>query len=333
MVRGGFLWHGHGGCFLQTKRIIQHEGLSQLPDNDNFLNDNFQEDTVSLVITNFIIFSSIYILLGWAIYLPYRCGQIYLAPIYCMAVGAYFSGYTSTVLLWPVWLSILLSPLAGALAAIIPALGLRRAPGFTVAISSMALIIISQTVIRNIDVLGKSSGMFGLPYIQNLWLFTVLILIIAGLFVHRTDHSRIGRAAELIMTDLDVAACSGINRSTIAIFLQTAAGGLSGVAGAIYAFNVGSIFPDAFGLNGLLNVFIIVFIGGTSTMWGPAIFAPILWGIPLILPEAVAESKDLIYGGILIAILLWHPEGAISRPFINRLNRFMCNLLGKTDSA
>ncbi len=107
---------------------------------------------------------------------------------------------------------------------------------------------------------------------------------------------------------------------------------MSGIAGALYAFNVGSIFPDAFGLHSLLNIFIIVFIGGTYTMWGPAVFAPILWGIPLILPEALSESKDLIYGGILIAILLWRPEGAITRTFVARLSRLIGRRFGRSEA-
>lgn len=284
---------------------------------------------MSLVITNFIIFSVIYILLSWAIYLPYKSGQLYLAPIYCMAAGAYFCGYVSTALSWPIWLCIVLSPVAGALSAVIPALGLRRAPGFTVAISSMAIIVISQTIIRNLGFLGKSSGLFGLPYTDTLWPVAIFVLFIAGILVHRIDHSKLGRAAETIMTDPDVAACSGINQANIAFFLQVSAGALSGVAGALYAFNIGSVFPDAFGLSALLNVFIIVFIGGTYTIWGAAVFAPILWGIPLILPEYLADSKDLIFGAILIGILLSRPEGVMTRPIVYRFSKSVLNIIGK----
>jgi branched-chain amino acid transport system permease protein len=155
-------------------------------------------------------------------------------------------------------------------------------------------------------------------------------LVIAGVFVYRIDRSRIGRAAETILIDLDLAASFGINMSSISVFLQAVSGALSGTAGAIFAFTVGVIFPDAFGLHQLLNIFIIVFVGGTYTMWGAVIFAPILWGIPLILPESIAESKDLIYGGLLIVILISRPEGVVSRPMTTWIRNTIIHLFGRT---
>jgi branched-chain amino acid transport system permease protein len=288
---------------------------------------------VSLGVTNYVIFSVIYILLSWAIYLPYRCGQLYLAPIYCMAAGAYFSAYAATAWGWPTFLAILSAPVAGAIAAFIPALGLRQALGFTVAIASMALIVVSQTIIRNLAFLGKSAGLFGIPHTEHMLPIALLILVMAGFFVHRIDQSRFGRAAETLMIDPHLAASFGINMSNISVFLQVASGVLSGLAGAIFAFTVGSLFPDAFGLHQLLNIFIIVFVGGTYTMWGSLIFAPILWGIPLILPESIARSKDLIYGGLLIAILIARPEGVIGRPMIAGFRKYLLKLCGWTERA
>ena len=117
--------------------------------------------------------------------------------------------------------------------------------------------------------------------------------------------------------------------SNMSIFLQVASGALSGIAGAIFAFTIGVIFPDAFGLQQLLNIFIIVFGGGTYAMWGAVIFALILWGIPLILPESIADSKDLICGGLLIVILISRPEGVISRPMITWIRNTILNNFGR----
>ena len=36
---------------------------------------------------------AIFIMLGWAVYVNYRNGQLNMAPIYTMAIGAYFSAY------------------------------------------------------------------------------------------------------------------------------------------------------------------------------------------------------------------------------------------------
>jgi branched-chain amino acid transport system permease protein len=82
---------------------------------------------------------------------------------------------------------------------------------------------------------------------------------------------------------------------------------------------VGSVFPGAFSFSILLMIFSVVFIGGNLTMWGPVLFAPILWGIPLILPEVIAQWKDVIYGALLIGILIFRPEGVISKELVRKV--------------
>ena len=52
----------------------------------------------------FLEFSAIYILLAWAIYLPFRADQPYFGPFYSMCLGAYFAAYTSVNWGWPLWL-------------------------------------------------------------------------------------------------------------------------------------------------------------------------------------------------------------------------------------
>jgi branched-chain amino acid transport system permease protein len=164
-------------------------------------------------------------------------------------------------------------------------------------------------------------------------LITIIgILLLSGTLVFRIDHSRIGRAAELLYYSREEAACFGVNMAYIGIFLQVVSGGLSGVAGALYAFTVGSIFPAAFGFSILLMIFPIVFVGGSFTMWGAVVFAPILWGIPLILPEHIAEWKDVIYGALLITILIFRPEGVISRAMVRSISTFCRSLFKRGDS-
>jgi branched-chain amino acid transport system permease protein len=236
---------------------------------------------------------------------------------------------------WPVYLSIAVSPLIGAFFAFFPSIGLRKAPGFTTAIASLALVFILQTVIMNLRFLGGVSGYFGIPLAPGLLPITVGVTILAGIIIHRLDNSRIGRAAETLFYNRDVAACFGVDMGRIAMLLQVLAGALSGLAGAIFAFCVGSIFPAAFGFSILLNIVVMVFVGGTLTLWGAVVFAPILWGIPLILPEAIAEWREVIYGGLLIVILILRPEGVIGRPTLRNLSGFWRRLfyVAKSEKA
>jgi branched-chain amino acid transport system permease protein len=274
---------------------------------------------MSLALHNYIITTIIFILLSWAAYLPLRCGQLYCGIIYCMAGAAYFSGYVTTAFGWVPWVALACSPVVGAIFAFVPALFLKRAPGFTTAVASLALVFILQTVIMNLEFLGGKVGLFGIPQVKGLLLISAGILIVVGILLHRLDHSRLGRAAETLLFNRDVAANCGMNMDTMGVFLQTAAGALSGVAGAIFAFNVGGLFPMAFGFPFLVNVFNMLFVGGSMTLWGPAVFAPILWGIPLILPKAVAELKDVIFGVLLVLVLILKPEGVLSKSTVRMI--------------
>jgi branched-chain amino acid transport system permease protein len=266
-----------------------------------------------LPLLNYFAFSVIFILLSWAIYLPYRCGQLYLAPVYCMATGAYFAAYSLIHWHWPISLSILGGVFTGAIFAFLPALGLRRAPGFATAIASLGLVFIIQTVIMNLPFVGGKIGLFGIPPAEYPLTTVLIVLVVAGIIVYRIDHSRLGRAAELLYYGSGEAACFGVNMALIGMLLQVLSGALSGAAGVLYAFTVGSVFPGALSFSVLLVAFSAVFIGGNFTMWGPLVLAPILWGIPLILPEAVADWQDVIYGGLLIGALILRPEGVISK--------------------
>ena len=54
-------------------------------------------------------------------------------------------------------------------------------------------------------------------------------------------------------------------------------------------------------------------------MWGLVIFTPLMYGIPLILPEVIAKWKYAIYGVILIAVLALRPKGLIDKSLMRTL--------------
>jgi branched-chain amino acid transport system permease protein len=63
----------------------------------------------------------------------------------------------------------------------------------------------------------------------------------------------------------------------------------------------------------------ILFVGGYTTQWGVLIAAPILWGLPLIMPEVLQPWKNVFYALILILILILKPEGIITRPLLQKV--------------
>jgi branched-chain amino acid transport system permease protein len=276
---------------------------------------------MSLSQQQYLLFTAIYILLGWGIYLPFKIGQLTWAPIYAMAVGAYVAAYASTKWHWAFAATLVVGMVLGGLLVFLPSLGLRRAPTFATVVASLAIIIVVQVAIRNWKAVGGPAGLYGIPRLSYLVPVVYVLLLAIGVLIHRLDHSRLGRAADGLLVNPDVAASLGVNMSPMSLSLQTIAGILGGFAGVIYAYAVGSVFPDAFGANLVVLAAAPLFVGGTSTLWGVVIMAPILWGVPLILPSKISGWKDIFIGFILIVVLLIRPEGLITRSTLRWVER------------
>lgn len=245
-----------------------------------------------------------------------------------MAVGAYFAAYSAREWHWPFALAVLGAVFAGSMAALLPALGLKRTTGFTVAVVSFGLIYIIQTVILNLGFLGANAGFFDIPFVANLLPITLGLVLVVGVFLHRIDRSYLGRAAETLFYSQELGASLGISFSSISIFLQVISGAISGLAGAIFAFAVGSVFPDAFGISLLLSLCCYLFVGGTFTMWGAFIFAPLLWGVTLIIPNQISVWRNVIFGMLLIIILILRPDGVITKATIRKFQQMTLARVG-----
>lgn len=274
---------------------------------------------MSLPLYYYLAITSIYILMTWALYLPYRVTHLHFMVVANMAISGYFGGYAATEWGWPFGLALFVGIGIGALLSLLVSFGIGDAPTFAVVIVGFTFIYITKTAIENWDVLGGTMGMFGIPVVKNLLLYVYLFVLITGFFIYRFDHSRLGRAASAKFVDKDLATSFGVNTRYLGMFLQTWAGAIGGACGVFYAFLMNSLFPDFFTFHIIGTTMTMLFLGGYTTMWGPLLAAPILWGLPLILPTAVASWKQIIYGIILIAILLLRPEGAITRKFLRKI--------------
>lgn len=141
--------------------------------------------------------------------------------------------------------------------------------------------------------------------------YVVLFFCVVTLFVSiRLNNSRTGRQWMAIREDEDVAAAMGINvpRAKLLAFTLSAATG--GIAGAIFAAKVGTVFPNSFTLFISINVLSLIIVGGMGSNPGIVIGAVVLVGMPELLRE-FSEFRWLIYGVLLIFMMLSRPEGLL----------------------
>lgn len=275
----------------------------------------------------FLAVAGIHTMMAWALYLPYRVQQLHFMTIANMTISGYFAAYATLTWGWPFLAVVVAGILIGALVGFLTSFGIGDAPAFAVVIVGFTYIYISKTIVENVDALGGTLGLFGIPMVAgspqaNRWLLfavTWFAVLVIGALIHRFDNSRLGRAASAIFTDKTLAAALGVNIKKMGMGIQTAASAIGGLCGVLYAFIYRGLFPDFFTFHYIGIAMSMLFIGGYTTQWGVLFAVPILWGLPFLLPEALQSYRIVMYGVLLIAILLVKPEGLITRPLIRRV--------------
>jgi branched-chain amino acid transport system permease protein len=269
----------------------------------------------------FLAITAVNLLMSWGLYLPYRVGHLHFLTIANMAISGYTSAFLVLTLHVPFGWALLAGFALGFLVGFVVSLFIGNAPTFAVVIVGFTFIYITRTVIENTKAVGGTLGLFGLPGIAatpeaHRW--TILgilyaLVVVVGFLIWRFDHSRLGRAASATFTDKDLAASLGVDMKRLGMLLQTFSSTLAGGCGVLYAFIYKSLHLDFFSFY-LVGIFMtVIFVGGYATQWGAVVAAPILFGLPLLFPSAVASWRIVIYGVLLILVLLLKPEGFVTR--------------------
>ena len=286
---------------------------------------------MSLTLFYYLAITAIYILMSWSIYIPYRVGQLHFMTVANMAISSYFAALMAINFAWPFWLVLIAGTLLGALIGFLVSIAIGDAPCFAVVIVGFTFIYLTKTVIENVEAFGGPLGIFSIPKVlqtssdnRTLLLIVVYALVLlTGFLITRFDHSRLGRASSAIFIDRDLAVSFGVDVKKMGMFLQTWSSAIGGMAGVMYAFIMRSISPNHFTFHLIGVCMTMLFVGGYSTMWGAFLAAPILWGFPLILPEALQSWNIVIYGVLLIVVLVIKPEGIITRPMVKKLESLL----------
>jgi branched-chain amino acid transport system permease protein len=152
----------------------------------------------------------------------------------------------------------------------------------------------------------NSEIVFGNP--PQLYYLFILASLLMLFISRRLNNSRTGRRWMAIREDEDVAAAMGINTTNAKVLAFTLSAASGGLAGAIFAAKLGSIFPSSFELLISINVLSLIIVGGLGSIPGVIVGAFALVGIPQLLTE-FAEFRLLLYGIALIVMMLVRPEG------------------------
>lgn len=135
---------------------------------------------MSLPLYYFLAITAVYILMTWALYLPYRVAHLHFMVVANMAISGYFGGYAAINWNWPFLAVFAAGFLIGALVSFIVSIAIGDAPTFAVVIVGFTFIYITKTAIENWEVLGSTMGMFGIPMVKHVLLFAYLFVLVTG---------------------------------------------------------------------------------------------------------------------------------------------------------
>lgn len=111
--------------------------------------------------------------------------------------------------------------------------------------------------------------------------FYYLTLVLCGLGVYairRVIFSPFGYAVRGCRDSVLRAESIGINRHSIQWLCFVIAGGFAGVAGVLYAYLKGSVFPDNLAIPTSIDGLVMVLMGGIQTVSGPIFGAGVYKG-------------------------------------------------------
>lgn len=269
----------------------------------------------------------LYILMGLGLNIAVGlAGLLDLGYVTNFAVGAYVTAVLTTTSQYglgpiPFWLVIPIALLAAMLTGFVFALPVLRMRGDYLAIATLGFGEIIRVLVLSDWLAGRIGGPQGILALQNPaignfsfarpehFYYIILAACIAMLFVSvRLNNSRTGRQWMALREDEDVAAAMGIDTVLTKLLAFTLSAAAGGVAGAIFAAKLGTVFPQSFNLFVSINVLSIIIIGGMGSIPGIVLGAFLLIGAPELLRE-FQEYRLLIYGALLIVVMLRRPEG------------------------
>ena len=284
--------------------------------------DSYYLDVATNILMNLVLTMSLQ--------LEMSTGQVNMAHISFMGIGAYASALLVMKLGSSFWAALWIAGvLAAAVAVPIGGMALRLTGPYyfliTFAFSEVVRLIFNNFFVGTF---GGTSGIVDIPKPDPmLWfgyrlffagklelylLMVVLFLPVAAILV-RLECSRFGLISNAIRQRDQLAETLGIDvlRHRLAAFVIGSF--MAGLAGAFFAHSHQVLHSNDFSLEPMVLLVVFTVIGGVGSVWG-AVAGTVVLTIVTELMRELRHYQTLVLGAVLILTMLMVPEGLISLP-------------------
>lgn len=245
-----------------------------------------------------------------------------------IGVGAYTVALLAGVVSFPV--AVLLAIVLCALVNVLLALPSLRVAGDYFVVTSFGCQLVATAVFINWDTLtGGASGIVAIPA-PSLFGFTAdtpqtFLVLSAGVLLAACVsfwllmRSPFGRIVHAIREDELAVLAAGKNVLRAKVSVSAVSGVFAGLAGALYATFLTFIDPPSFDLHVSILILTMLVVGGARTLAGSIVGPFLLLALPQLLnlvavpPTMAGPLRQFIYGALLIAFMLFRPQGIAGR--------------------
>jgi branched-chain amino acid transport system permease protein len=259
-------------------------------------------------------------LITLSMYITLRAGMLTLANVGFMAVGAYVSVLLHVNGHVPLPVAVLAGALAAGLLAIPIGVPVLRLRGIFLAIATIGFGEVVVGAILNIPITGEGRGLT-VPDASSSLLPAYLSLAVVAYILWRLAGTRLGKAWDAVREDALAAEAQGIDVARYRMIAFVLGAVLAGYAGALEAHINFFIDTSLYTFQRVVGVLVFATLGGIGRVAGPVVGSTILTALPEVIRFA-QSYRDALYGVILIALVIFRPQGLLGgRVGIRRVGR------------
>ena len=232
-------------------------------------------------------------------------------------LGAYGAAFAAKAAGLPMEVSLVLGPLLGLAGAVLFGWFCVRLSGVYFAMLTLAFAQIAWSIaFQWVEVTGGDNGILGVwpsPWASSpaafYWL--TLAIVVAGVAALRVlVFSPFGYALRAVRDSVLRAETIGIDRGRIQWLAFVVAGTFAGIAGTLFAYLKGSVFPENLAIPLSVDGLVMVLLGGIETVSGAVAGALVYKALAIWLMSQTELSK-LILGSVIVLLVVAFPQGIV----------------------
>ena len=232
-------------------------------------------------------------------------------------LGSYGAALAAKSLGLPMGLALLAGPLLALAGACLFGWFAVRLAGVYFAMLTLAFAQIAWSVaFQWVEVTGGDNGILGVwpaalvgTPARFYWLS--FFVTVAGVFCLRVlTFSPFGYALRATRDSELRAEAIGIDRGRVQLTAFMIAGAFAGIAGALFAYLKGSVFPETLAIPLSVDALVMVLLGGVETVSGAVVGAIVYKALAVWLMSETELSK-LVLGAVIVGLVVLSPKGIV----------------------